>query len=772
MTDREPDFQSDGSRIEGDAAQPSKAGPKKISFDDFQIQKQAAQLQVDEEKRAWEERQKRLDDQKPGFLKFAVPRLRSIGEEMIGGKRKFKLFGSRQEEVSEEIEDQDVIHEPQVPYFAEHEKLVVRVSPRTSEPPQHFTEDREHYESATVIVQRDEVYSDEVEDYETEAVEQEYNEMPAAEFQEHTAEIEEEEDILEEAVDYGDEDAASEPEVTQVTFIADTYEAVAVPEPVRDSIMLDTVAEDAQIESSMRVYLDSLRAFDSYPRRANEPRDPRGDFVTLLSEQLEILREQVGATSSLFFWVNSKKQQLVLECAALDDRAHMYLSDERKFPIDLDAVSMVVSKRKPELHSIIPAQAEVDLIPYYSEPIGIASFAAMPVLFGEGLVAVLTVDSLDEERFSAETLRILTNHSKLISGLIRSYIEKYDLLASARTLEAARKLHQIVSPDGSFRAIRDQKRSPEWILRALTEAAGEIIDWEWLATASFDDVRRTWCITSLQSKHTRQYVLPQSSIALDESIVGKCLQSGRASRFESLNAQQIRYSLEEDRQSAVGHSFMVIPIRTTNKNYGALAIEHSERARFTEADAETIEHLTRSAAAALEITSLSEIVGERALTDLLTGALNKRGFLQRTNEELARAMEFDEPLTLAIFEIDGAAEFFSRFSQEDSDTIVLAVTRLLKYGGRAFDVISRVGDHSFAALLVKMSDEEGYLWSEKMRKMIVSEVIAIAKRSFSVTVSVGIAGARRDGTVEELIEGAELALERAKELGGNNVIVY
>jgi len=59
-----------------------------------------------------------------------------------------------------------------------------------------------------------------------------------------------------------------------------------------------------------------------------------------------------------------------------------------------------------------------------------------------------------------------------------------------------------------------------------------------------------------------------------------------------------------------------------------------------------------------------------------------------------------------------------------------------------------------------------------MRKMIVSEVIAIGRRSFSVTVSAGVSGARRDGTVEELMAGAELALERARELGGNNVIVY
>ena len=55
-----------------------------------------------------------------------------------------------------------------------------------------------------------------------------------------------------------------------------------------------------------------------------------------------------------------------------------------------------------------------------------------------------------------------------------------------------------------------------------------------------------------------------------------------------LGAQSIRYNLEEDRQSAIGHSFLVIPIRTSNKNYGTLAIEHTEKARFSDADVRTI----------------------------------------------------------------------------------------------------------------------------------------------------------------------------------------
>ncbi len=529
---------------------------------------------------------------------------------------------------------------------------------------------------------------------------------------------------------------------------------------------------EPKIESSLNSFLDALRAFDSFPRRSYEPRDPRADFVTLLGELLDILRDELNASSAMFFWVNAKKQQLVLESAALDDRAYQFLAAGKRFSIELDAVSRIVTKRRPELHSTISQQAELDLIPYYRDAIGIASFAGMPVLFADGLVAVLTVDSTTPDHFNAETLRILTNHSKLISGLIRSYIEKYDLLAAARTLDAARKLHEMVSPDGSLRVLRDQRKNPEYVLRALTEAAGEIIDWDWLAAASFDDARRLWNISSLQSKRAGAYVPPMTPVSMEESLVGKCLSSGKSLRIDALSAQTIRYNVEEDSHTAVGHSFLVIPIRTTTKNYGALAIEHTERARFTDADVETLEHLARSAAAALEIIVLGDMVGERALTDLLTGVLNKRGLLDRANQELARAMQFDEPLTFVLFEIDGASEFRSRFSQEDSDTIVLAITRLLQFGVRSFDVVARTDEHSFAVLLIKRTDEEGYLWSEKMRKMIVSEVIAIGKRSYSVTVSIGVSGARRDGAVEELIEGAEMALERARELGGNNVIVY
>ena len=764
-------------------------GLKKIIFDDFQIARAEQQEQVDQEKAAWQERQQRIEREKPAILRFAAPRLKSLRDEMVGVQNKLGIFKKHTEEPA----PPPVSAPEEGAYFADHERAVIRVSRANA--PEKMVEHISRHEPEPIVeeLQEEELLEEEqnediIGDFLTQdffETEEEISEDVEISEQEEFSDEEVEEEVEEELEEELEEEEWDET-VEEEEPILQSRERESIPEvthraaePAYASLAweeefsnYDELSLEAELEPSLLSFLDALRAFDSHPRRASEVRDPRADFVTLLGELLDILREELGASSAMFFWVNAKKQQLVLESAALDDRSYQFLASGKRFPIELDAVSRVVTKRRPELHSSINPQAELDVIPYYRDAIGTASFAGMPVLFGDGLVAVLTVDSSEPEHFSQETLRILTNYSKLISGLIRSYIEKYDLLASARTLDAARKLHEMVSPDASLRVLRDQRKNPEYVLRALTEAAGEIVDWDWLAAASFDDQRRLWNISSLQSKRPGVYVPPQTAVSMDESIVGRCLSTGRSQRIDQLTPQHIRYNIEEDCATAAGHSFLVIPIRTATKNYGALAIEHTDKARFTDADVETLEHLARSAAAALEIIVLGEMVGERALTDLLTGVLNKQGLLERTNQELARAMQFDEPLTFVLFEIDGANEFRSRFSQEDSDTIVLAITRLLKFGARPFDVVARTGEYTFAAILVKMPDEEGYLWSEKMRKMIVSEVIAIGKRSYSVTVSIGVCGARRDGRVQELIEGAELALERASELGGNNVIVY
>lgn len=746
MTEDREEVQQ-GTSGEGETPRPV----RRITFDDFEIERGA-----EEEAAA-----------RPGFLKNAIPRIRSMKDDLLGGSGKIssKIFGAKPSphDHHEQSEQENWTPAPlpvdplSAPYFSDEERSLIRVKKiaKKDEP----------------VVQPSSPAPKPPELREIPKPHQVHIPPPSEPEEDDLFEEADIIEIVEEISAITIEDPIDEPEESLNDELTVIVETIIDAPPVASEELTDAVKEQP-VDPSIKVYLDSLRGFDSLPRRAGEAREPRKDFVLMLSELLELLREHVEAQSALFFWMNSRKQHLVLECASLDDFAFKYLVHERRYSIENDAVSKTAVRGEPQLIQRIAPQAEYDLIPYYTDVIGVRSFAAMPVFFGDSLVAVVAVDSLIEDQFSAETLRLLTEYSRLISGLVRSYIETYDLLSSARTLESARKLHQLSSVDFSLHAPRDADRTGEYILRALSEAASELIDWEWFATISFDIAHRTWGIHNLQTKSSETYIAPKTRIDLTESLIGKCLRTGKSERIDSLTQQSVRFSVEEDRERSVGHSFLVIPIRTSQKNYGALAIEHSDSARFTDVDIEALEHLTRSAAAALEILALSEIVQDRALTDILTGVLNKRGFDERLGEELARAKEFDEPLSVILFEIDDIVQFAERFNQEDLDTILLALTGVLQYLKQPYDVLARVGEYTFAVLLVKMTDEEAYLWSEKVRQKIVSEVIALGRKSFSITTSIGLAGARRNSTTDDILTSAKMALDKAKERGGNEVIVY
>lgn len=699
--------------------------PRKISFDDFEIH---GEMPEQTEKR-----------------NPVIPRIKGLKDDLLGGGKRLtsKIFRAANDAAPQAYQDNPIGEEfyvqpvpADVPYFSDEELSNVRV--RKISKPQ------------TLPPSLDEV-----------------EQKPLEEHQETIPEMESKTDDLFASI----EEEQYEPEEITELIIEEEIE-VAEPVTTPQETPLPRELPEERYDPAIKVYLDTLRGFAATPRRASEVRDPRKDFVLLLSEILDLIREQVDSLSALFFWTNTKKAQLVLECASLDDFAFTHLSRERRFPIGHDAVSKVALRAEPQLVESIAPQAEYDLIPYYQDTVGIRSFAAMPVLFGDNVVAVLAVDSLDEDHFSPETLRIMTNYSKVITGLVRSYIEAYDLITSARTLKAARKLFGISHEDIVKRTGKDAERTGEYIMRSLSEAASELVDWQWLATVSFDDAQRAWCISGLQAKVADPYLLPKTRIDLAESIVGRTLRSGKSEHIDELSQQSIRFSIEEEKTKAAGHSFLVIPVRTASKNYGALVVEHSDAGKYTDVDIETLEHLARSAATSLEIFALSEVVQERALTDILTGNYNRRGFKERFTEELARAKEFDESLSLILFEIDDSAKFEERFLQEDIDTIILALSNVLQFIKQPFDVLARTGEFTFGVLLIKMSDEEAFLWSEKVRQKIVSEVIALSRKSFTITTSIGVAGARRNSTPDELLVCAKMALDKAKERGGNEVIVY
>ncbi len=97
---------------------------------------------------------------------------------------------------------------------------------------------------------------------------------------------------------------------------------------------------------------------------------------------------------------------------------------------------------------------------------------------------------------------------------------------------------------------------------------------------------------------------------------------------------------------------------------------------------------------------------------------------------------------------------------------------MIRSGVRPYDVVGLLDRHHVGAVLVNTSANDAYIWAEKVRKSIASQILTVGDRTFSVTISVGICGATEGMTVEEFLGNATQVLNTVAERGGNLVSVY
>jgi diguanylate cyclase (GGDEF)-like protein len=92
-----------------------------------------------------------------------------------------------------------------------------------------------------------------------------------------------------------------------------------------------------------------------------------------------------------------------------------------------------------------------------------------------------------------------------------------------------------------------------------------------------------------------------------------------------------------------------------------------------------------------------------AATDPLTGVLNRRGFGEAFERELARARRHDHPFALAYLDVRGLKAVNDNDGHLVGDEVIKQVASLLHGCARAGDVVGRLGGDEFALLLAEQS---------------------------------------------------------------------
>ena len=140
-------------------------------------------------------------------------------------------------------------------------------------------------------------------------------------------------------------------------------------------------------------------------------------------------------------------------------------------------------------------------------------------------------------------------------------------------------------------------------------------------------------------------------------------------------------------------------------------------------------------------------------TDPLTGCLNRLGFGERLDGELARVRAGGPGLSLVLVDFDGFKAVNDEFGHSAGDDLLCWATEAMAAVLRPGDALGRLGGDEFAALLGDADIEEGRRASERLR-------FALSPR---ISASAGVAAAPQDGSeADPLHHRADERLYEAK----------
>ncbi|MBI4811008.1 MAG: diguanylate cyclase [Ignavibacteriales bacterium] len=494
--------------------------------------------------------------------------------------------------------------------------------------------------------------------------------------------------------------------------------------------------------------------------------EPRTEFDFLLNKVLGVIKEVLFAHTVAFFWANREKNQMIME-AHVSDSVNFFSS--RRFPIGHDLVSKVAQTGKPEFVSEINQLSESELFCYYSSPLSVKSFVGVPVFFSRGSIeealqlpiAVLVVDSKAEDEFGTETLALLGRFTKLISILIKSYNDKYDLLVDAELMSSIRHLQERIRNNFSLNII----------VQALAEEASRMINWNFLTIILYDEAKHAWVAKKVTNRAHEGYIVTEQAIDFPESVVGHTIKNNIHTLVDDLESSHYPRYYTEEKVEKKG-SFASVPITSLNKCYGAINVESRERFNFSRRDIEMLYRLAENAASALEIFYMKEIIHEYVIIDDVTGMYSKKFLLQRMEEELHRADDAGNELSLLFITVDKADEITQRYGIDGFERVMLTLAKAIRSSVRQYDLVGRYDTDRFGVLLIGTASNEAYLWAEKIRKTIAALIINLDGKSFSITISIGVSGVLEGMKKEELIGNTIAVLNTASQAGGNVVRVF
>jgi diguanylate cyclase (GGDEF)-like protein len=157
---------------------------------------------------------------------------------------------------------------------------------------------------------------------------------------------------------------------------------------------------------------------------------------------------------------------------------------------------------------------------------------------------------------------------------------------------------------------------------------------------------------------------------------------------------------------------------------------------------------------------------ELAQHDALTDLPNRRLFLDRLENAIARARRSSQPLALLFIDLDKFKDINDCFGHEAGDVVLQSVAKRLSSNVRESDTVARLGGDEFVVLLENIDSGDKVVEVAVVAAKLCDsmyEPLPYANQILHISMSVGVSLYPQDGeTLDQLINNADRAMYQAK----------
>ena len=219
------------------------------------------------------------------------------------------------------------------------------------------------------------------------------------------------------------------------------------------------------------------------------------------------------------------------------------------------------------------------------------------------------------------------------------------------------------------------------------------------------------------------------------------------------------------------NELIIMPLKAKDRVNGLIIADNLyTRKPITENDLKMFTMLANQAGLAIENSRLYEIIKHKSHTDAITHLWNHGFFQDKLTEEIEKAQETHQPVSLMMIDIDNFKKLNDSYGHQNGDIVLKEMANILRDFSREGDFVCRYGGEEFSVILTQTNKDQGYAIAERIRRKIgeYSFPEFSSENQLKVTVSIGLAAFPENARDKEsLITQADKAMYTAKFSGKN-----